>query len=131
MVEYQNCERTGDSFEEKNQLASNFLAMKNAYREKVGLIATKQISGIRRKYGITQRDLSLLLGWGAKTIAHYERCQEQDAAHDAVLQKLNSDPDWFFRLLEAGRDKLSETAYKKCLEWCRSKSDNNIAMTAS
>ena len=115
VVEYQFCERTGDFFEEEDQLEQNFLAMKNAYREKVGLLTTEQISEIRGKYGITQRNLSLLLGWGTKMIKRYEECQVQDSAHDMILHKLDSSPDWFLQLLEAGKERLSETAYKKCL----------------
>ena len=116
MVEYQFCDRTGDFFEEEDQLTSNFLAMKNAYREKVGLLTTKQIVEIRGKYGITQRDLSLLLGWGTKTVTRYERCQVQDPAHDTILRKLDSDPEWSLQLLMAGKDKLSEAAYQKYLK---------------
>ena len=115
VVEYQFCEHTGDFFEEEDQLKRNFLAMKNAYREKVGLLTTKQISEIREKYGITRRDLSLLLGWRTKEITHYEECQVQDSAHEMILRKLDSDPDWFVQLLEEGKEKLSEAAYKRYL----------------
>lgn len=116
IAEYQFCERTGDFFEEGDQLEANFLAMKNAYRKKVGLLTTKQLLEIRGKYGITQRDLSLLLGWGAKTITRYEGCQVQDPTHDAILRKLDSDPEWFLQLLKAGKDKISESAYENYLK---------------
>lgn len=115
VVEYQFCESTGDFFEEEDQLKVNFLDMKNTYREKVGLLTTNQIRKIRDKYGITQRDLSLLLGWGTRTIMRYEKCQVQDTAHDTILRKLDSNPDCFLQLLQAGKGRLSEAVYKRYL----------------
>jgi transcriptional regulator with XRE-family HTH domain/uncharacterized phage-associated protein len=90
--------------------------MKNAYREKMGLLTSSQIASIRAKYGISQSDLCLLLGWGAKTITRYESHQVQDVAHDTILRKLNSDPEWFLQLLNVEKEKLSAVSYTKYTE---------------
>lgn len=54
-----------------------------------------EIGTIRSKYGISQTDLSTILGWGGKTITRYESHQVQDAAHDFILRKIDDDPECF------------------------------------
>lgn len=62
---------------------------------------------------ISQTDLSLVLGWGGKTITRYEGHQIQDVAHDSILRKIDDDPEWFLGLLDAGKNLLQEQAYRK------------------
>lgn len=87
------------------------ISIKDAYIQKSGLLTSKQILDIRDNYGITQRDFCVLLGWGEKTITRYESHQVQDRAHDAILKKVSTDPQWFLTLLEGVRENLSEQAY--------------------
>lgn len=116
-VEYQMeccyCDRTDEYYTDEPQTKSNDISMKNAYRQKVGLLTTRDICAIRAKYGISQSDLSLLLGWGGKTITRYEGHQVQDMAHDTILRKLGEDPEWFLSLLEASKQSISVVAYVK------------------
>lgn len=115
-AEYWYCDRTDETYADEQQIASNDIAMKNAYREKTGLLTSRQIAAIRAKYGISQSDLCLLLGWGLKTITRYESHQVQDIAHDTILRKLDCDPEWFLQLLKAEKDSLSAAAYTKYAE---------------
>jgi uncharacterized phage-associated protein len=62
------------------------------------------------------RAICLLLGWGAKTITRYESHQVQDIAHDTILRKLDSDPEWFLQLLHAEKESLSAASYAKYME---------------
>lgn len=110
---YQYCDVADELFMDENQIQVNDISLKNAYRRKEGLLTSDDISSIRSKYGITQSDLCILLGWGAKTITRYETHQVQDRAHDSILKKINSDPEWFLSLLLAAKDKLSSEAYQK------------------
>ena len=87
--------------------------MKNAYRAKIGLLTSNDIIAIRQKYGISQSDLALLLGWGEKTITRYEGHQVQDAAHDSILRKIGSDPEWYLELLDAFQEKHPFPSYCK------------------
>lgn len=113
---YNFCDKANEYFETEDQITANDIAMKNAYRKKKNLLTSDEICNIRAKYGISQSDLCLLLSWGAKTITRYETHQVQDNAHDTILKKINSDPDWFITLLNENKDKLSDTSYKKYLE---------------
>ena len=112
-AEYCYCDRAEELFADENQISSNDIALKNAFREKAGLLTSYQIAAIRARYGISQSDLCLLLGWGAKTITRYESHQIQDVAHDTILKKLDSDPEWFLQLLDAGKSSLSSASYAK------------------
>ena len=116
---YYYCERTEDFYCDEEMITKNDLAMKNSYRQIKGLLTTDEIIAIRNKYGITQRDLCKLLGWGEKTITRYEGHQVQDFAHDSILRKLADDPAWFLSLLENPQLHLfvpDKTRYKKKAE---------------
>ncbi len=112
-AEYFYCGAAEEFYADAEQMNANDVAMKNAYRRKVGLLTTEDICGVRAKYGISQGDLCLLLGWGGKTITRYEGHQVQDAAHDTILRKLDGDPEWFLTLLETTRATLPEDAYRR------------------
>lgn len=107
------CENEDEYYEEDEMINKNGLALRNAYRKKMGLLTTDQIAAIRSKYGITQSDLCTVLGWGEKTITRYEGFQVQDAAHDSILRELDSDPSWYISLLDQAKNKLSDASYKK------------------
>lgn len=110
---YEYCEETDEYFEPEELISQNDISLKNAYRVKVGFLTSNDIVSIRRKYDISQSDLSLLLGWGEKTIARYEGHQVQDAAHDSILRKIESDPEWFLELLETNKYRLKKDAYDR------------------
>ncbi len=112
-AQYTYCVLSNESYADEQQIASNDIAMKNAYREKMGLLQSEQIAEIRYKYAISQYDLCKLLGWGQKTITRYESHQVQDNAHDSILRKLDNDPEWFLELLKDSKDLFSDAAYKK------------------
>lgn len=115
-AEYFYCDRADETYADEQQISLNDIAMKNSYREKMGLLTSHQIAAIRARYGISQSDLCLLLGWGGKTITRYESHQVQDIAHDTILRKLDSDPEWFLQLLQAGKESLSAASYAKYTE---------------
>ncbi|MBQ8162406.1 MAG: XRE family transcriptional regulator, partial [Clostridia bacterium] len=115
-AEYFYCDNADETYADEQQISANDISMKNAYREATGLLTSNQIAAIRARYGISQSDLCLLLGWGAKTITRYESHQVQDVAHDTILRKLAADPEWFLRLLDTAKDSLSPASYAKYWE---------------
>ena len=113
---YPFCENAEELYMEESQIQENDIRLKNAYRRKQGLLTSEEIVAIRLKYGITQSDLCVLLGWGAKTITRYESHHVQDRAHDTILRKIGQDPEWFLVLLADAKEHLSDAAYKKYFE---------------
>lgn len=120
LVEYEAsylfCDLADELYMDEQQIQENDLKLKDAYREKEGLLTSEQISGIRGKYGISQHDMCMLLGWGGKTITRYESHQVQDKAHDTILRKIDQDPEWFIVLLNEAKANFSVTTYKRYLK---------------
>lgn len=112
-AEYFYCAHADETYSDEEMLSANDIAMKDAYRKAMGLLTTDEIIRIRANYGISQSDLSRLLGWGGKTITRYEGHQVQDNAHDTILRKLDDDPEWFLVLLESAKKSFSLAAYMK------------------
>jgi len=107
------CDLADEIYVDEALMRENNIKLRDAYRKKVGLLTSEGIRFIRSKYGISQGDLCLLLGWGAKTITRYESYQIQDKAHDTILKKLDNDPEWFISLLKDSKNSLAEEAFGK------------------
>ena len=107
------CDKADEYYMDEHQIRNNDISLKNAYRKKKGLLTSYEIISLREKYGITQSDLCTLLGWGGKTVTRYESSQVQDKAHDTILRKIDSDPEWFLSLLYNAKEHLSEEAFEK------------------
>lgn len=110
---YEYCSNTDEYLESEDMIRANSLAVKDAYRRKVGLLTSSEIIGIREKYGISQKDFSEILDWGKATITRYENHQVQDRAHDDILRKIDADPKWLLDLINRTRGRLSPKAYAK------------------
>lgn len=113
---YLYCDLTEELYMDEQQMQENDMRLKDAYRKAEGLLTSAEISGIRAKYGISQSDLCILLGWGRKTITRYESHQVQDRAHDTILKKIAYDPEWFLSLLNDAREHLSVESFQKYLD---------------
>lgn len=112
---YLYCDAAEELYMNEQQMQENDIRLKDAYRKSEGLLTSSDINGIRAKYGISQSDLCILLGWGGKTITRYESHQVQDKAHDTILKKIDQDPEWFLSLLNDARVHLSAESYQKYL----------------
>ncbi len=113
---YSYCEEADELYMNEQQMQENDMQLKDAYREAEGLLTSSEISGIRAKYGISQSDFCILLGWGGKTITRYEGHQVQDKAHDTILKKIDGDSEWFITLLSEAKNNFNVEVYKKYLD---------------
>ncbi len=112
---YEYCNRADEYLETEEMIKLNSLAMKDAYRHKIGLLTASEIITIRDKYGVSQKDFSEILDWGRATVTRYENHQVQDRAHDDILRKIDLDPKWFLQMINRAEGRISEKAYKKYL----------------
>ena len=122
---YFYCDEAEEMYMDESQMQENDVAMKDAYRKNQGLLTSKEIRSVREKYGISQRDFCVLLGWGGKTVTRYESHQVQDKAHDTIMKKVDRDPEWFLCLLEETKDNLSAELYRKYFEKATALYENN------
>ena len=128
LVEYKEVYFACDKYDEENEFANgkmmnaNLLRARNAYRKKKGLLTSDEIVAIREKYGLSQVDLSNLLGWGEVTISRYESKAIQDEPYDNILREIRDNPLQAFAYLEKNRDKLGDkyseikSRILKCIE---------------
>jgi putative zinc finger/helix-turn-helix YgiT family protein len=84
------------------------------YRQRHNIVSPEEIRAIREKYGLSQRGLAALLGWGEVTIHRYEGGSIADEAHNQLLHLLKY-PENMLRIAQMNADRLSASARKKLL----------------
>jgi len=99
------CQKCGSKIFDEEKDSQNLEKAYSHYREKHNLLSSDEICTIREKYGLSQRALSRLLGWGEITIHRYESGAIQDNVHDSLL-RLIENPQNMQKFLKANRNKL-------------------------
>lgn len=91
----------------------NLRLLRDAFRQKNGLISVEGIIETLDKYDIGKRPLSLLLGWGEMTVTRYCNGDMPTKQYSDVLQRINEDVSYYSSLLEQNKAKLTQVAYEK------------------
>lgn len=104
-VNYFKCQKCNGEFEDPNSENDPLEDAYVKYREQNCLMQPYEIRELRKQYGLTQSELSKLLGWGGATLSRYENGALQDEAHDNLLQ-LIKDPQSMLRLINKNGDCL-------------------------
>jgi len=99
------CQKCRSKIFEEERDSQNLRKAYSRYRQKHNLLLPDEICSIREKYGLGQRALARLLGWGEITVHRYENGAIQDNAHDKLL-RLIEDPQNMQKFFEANRNKL-------------------------
>ncbi|MBN2753593.1 MAG: DUF4065 domain-containing protein [Candidatus Goldbacteria bacterium] len=86
------CTCCGSELLMKSEGRDSYTLAYDIYRKKHNLLTAEEIITIRKKYELSPKPFSLLLGWGELTIYKYEKGALQDDAHDEVLKFVN-DPE--------------------------------------
>ncbi len=89
----------------------NLLKARNAYRKMKGLLTSEEIVEFRKKFGLSQVDLSRLLGWGDVTISRYESKAIQDSTYDSELRLIMDNPLEMLKKLERNRGSFELDRY--------------------
>lgn len=92
---------------------SNLLKARDAYRQAHNLLTSSAIADIRKNYGLSQSDFSLLLGWGEVTVTRYETKTIQDATYDRMMRMVQSNPLLALNLLEQHQQEFDTQKYTK------------------
>lgn len=108
-VEYEvfKCEACGEEYIDTETEHDPFVYAYAIYRKKHNMLQSDEIKEIRRKYGLTQGELSGLLGWGGATLSRYENGALQDKTHDNQL-KLLREPRNMLKMINENSDALRE-----------------------
>lgn len=100
----------------------------NIYRDRNNILYPEKIKAIRDKYGLTQKEMSKLLGWGDITYHRYENGSLPDQAHNTLLL-LIEDPKNVRMIIENNKHNLSSETLDKLknrLEELLDKKDKRI-----
>jgi putative zinc finger/helix-turn-helix YgiT family protein len=84
-VSLYHCRECDSEFSTK-ELGDPYKLAYNEYRRIKGMVQPEEIIDLRKKYDLTQKELSDLLGFGEITLSRYENGSLQDVAHDKILR---------------------------------------------
>lgn len=104
-----NASEDENEYETGAMLNENLLNARNAYRVAHGLLTSDEIVEIRKDYGLSQVDLSRLLGWGEATISRYESKAIQDEAYDTMLRLVKDNPFQALEFLKKNSSGFTDT----------------------
>ena len=116
-AEYYACPKNGIEGENKwtpaGMLDENLLRARDAYRINHNLLTSEEIMGIRKKYGISQKELSNILGWGNITVSRYETTHIQDETYDGLMRMVTKNPAFALEGLIKHRNVFSEERFEE------------------
>ena len=124
-VENLACGNCGEEYVDMNSEKDPFKSAYAAYREKHGMVTTDEIRAFRVRYGLTQKELSELLGFGAVTLSRYENGALQDEAHDQVLKFIFESAN-LLKIIKEKPEMISAQKRKKLIERLESESKFNF-----
>lgn len=114
-VEYYKCKECGEEFDDPGSKDDPLDKAYRAYRRKKRMTQPEDIREMRMQYGLTQQELSKLIGWGGATLSRYENGALQDDAHDRTLQLIKV-PENLRRLIIENGDFLPEEKRTRLIE---------------
>ncbi|HAX74216.1 MAG TPA: hypothetical protein DCY20_11900 [Firmicutes bacterium] len=114
-IELAYCKQCGELVYVPEIEDHNLKVLQIAYRKKLDLISIEEISEILKKYDIGKRPLSILLDWGEVTITRYLDGSLPTKQYSDILKQIHNDPNEMLKALNKNKDKISDVAYKKCL----------------
>ena len=107
-MEYYQCEECGEDFEIPRPDYDPLDAAYREFRNRKGMAQPEEIKKFRKELGLTQKELSEILGIGIATLNRYENGALQSEAHDQVI-RLCMQPANLIRILEDKPEILSDS----------------------
>jgi len=120
-AEFFKCTECGADFENTRGPDSLAFAYRE-YRRHHDMLQPEQIRDWRKQYGLTQKELGQLLGWGGVTLSRYENGALQVEAHEKIL-RLAMEPHNLMKLIEETPEALPGDKRGRLLEELRVAND--------
>ena len=121
-VELYKCQICGEEFEDPKSDYDPYDLAYREYRKRTGMAQPEEIRKFRIQCGLTQKELSALLGIGIATINRYENGALQSEAHDRMI-KLAMDPRNFANLVSESKGILSESKKREIIDRARGETE--------
>ncbi len=103
---------TGETIFDKELDEANIQKVYDIYRKKYNILSSQKITELRKNYGLTQKDMSHLLGWGDVTISRYENGSLPSNSHNETFIQFK-DPAFVKNLIARNGYKLSSSNIDK------------------
>jgi putative zinc finger/helix-turn-helix YgiT family protein len=113
------CLDCGEEFEDPRSGDDPLDKAYKEYRRRHKMTTPEEIRSLRKRYGLTQSEMSKILGWGAVTLSRYENGALQDEAHEKTF-RLVMEPLNLLRLIEETPDSLPQEKRDRLIEDLRS-----------
>src|SRR4030066_1226736 len=91
------------------------------------MMQPEEIREFRKKCGLTQNEMNLLLGWGGATLSRYENGALQDETHEKAL-RLAMEPRNLLKLIEATPDVLPEEKRDRLINELRAAEEETCSL---
>jgi len=114
-AKYQKCLECGEKSIDLNDEYDHLVEAYKIFRHRHGMIQPEEIRAFRKRYGLSQSELSRLLGWGETTLSRYENGALQDETHDTAL-RLAMEPSTLLRLIGKKPDSLNPKREENLIE---------------
>jgi putative zinc finger/helix-turn-helix YgiT family protein len=128
MVKYLRCDECGGEFRDPKSRDDPLDEAYSEYRRRKNLVQPEEIKAFRRKYDLTQKELSDLLGIGIATLSRYENGALQDEAHDSIL-RLGMQPRNLKDLINKNKEQLGIEKRERILSIIKEETSENLIDT--
>lgn len=93
----------------------NLKRLYDKYRDVTGIVKPEDLINLRKKYGLSQRELGAILGWGKMTINRYERGALPNKSHSDLIKLLSENEEIFKEKVEEAYNtgRVTAKTYKK------------------
>jgi putative zinc finger/helix-turn-helix YgiT family protein len=114
-VDLYQCVDCGEEFDNPEPSYDPLAKAYQEYRRRKGMTQPEEIKAFRKKYDLSQKELSSLLGFGGATLSRYENGTLQDQAHDTIL-RLILEPHNLLKVVEGKTDALTQVKREQILK---------------
>ena len=104
---YYGCVDTGETFTTEDLDALNLLQLHNQYRERNHILFPEQIKALRESYGVSQRTMSTLMGFGINQYRQYEEGEIPSLSNAKLISLVRAARNFRELILER-KDELKE-----------------------
>lgn len=125
-VTYYKCSVCGGNFDDPKAGGDPLEKAYMEYRSRHGMLQPWELKDFRKRHGLTQSEISRLLGWGQVTLNRYENGALQDEAHDKEA-RLAMDPRNLINLIEKTPSALSDRKKELLLESLRREEEETFS----
>jgi putative zinc finger/helix-turn-helix YgiT family protein len=102
-----HCKKCNEEIFSEELDGANIKKAYDIYRSKHNILSPVHIKELREKYGLSQRALAEVLGWGEITIHRYEKGSLPDEAHNELLSLLHI-PENMLKIYKQKEKQLSD-----------------------